>query len=564
MARKARFKISLANKCRMLFGLAVLLIIAAALFVPGYRMEGLVHEMNVRRLRQMALAVNAHCDLETGDLPITPADLDAWRAKREKLWASKQEELAEWWPIYAQTRKLPEERIPKLIMLDPLNDDMPKGLASFIERSIRLMRRRMDVNEAVDWGIEDDGTAIYRFACAVRSPDDHKLRGIIKTVYKPPETVQELWWNRITLVLAGLLAGMLALFVFYLITQKLILSPVRELRRVSEQVTAGDLSVRSQTTTADEFEDLAQAFNTMLEHLQVAQDDLRNANRALDIKLDHLAQANVALFETNQLKSDFLANVSHELRTPMSSIIGFAELLKEAHEGTDDERLSRYAENILTSGRMLLDIINDLLDLAKIEAGKMKLRMEQVDPAAVCRDLTEFVRSLATKQNLRLELDIPEPLPTMTSDAGKIKQILYNLLSNAIKFTPEGGRVTLSAGPEGDDRVRITVSDTGPGIPPDEIDTIFEKFRQIDASRTREHSGTGLGLAISRELALMLGGSVSVSSEENVGSTFTVILPVEAPTPAEEDDGKVVPAQVASANRPRSASRDQTVSDLPR
>jgi len=507
---KRRFELSLANKCRMLFGLAVLLILAAALFVPGYRMEVLVHELNTWTIKQMALAACARSDLPRGD------------------WELKQAELEKWWPVYASTHQLPATPVPKLIKLDPLSKEVPEGISTFLQRSIKVMRERTEVDEAVDWGTEPDGRTIYRFALAVRRKDDHKLTGIVTAWFRPPGTTAELWWNRAALIAACGLAGLLALLVFYLITQKLILSPVRELRRVSEQVAAGDLSVRSQTATGDEFQDLARAFNAMLTHLQISQDELRSVNRSLDIKLDHLAQANVGLFEANRVKSELLANVTHELRTPMSSIIGFAELLKEAHEDSDP-RLARYSENILTSGRMLLDIINDLLDIAKVEVGKMEARIEPVDLPVVCSDLIDFVRPLAGKGGLRLELDLADRLPALQSDGGKIKQILYNLLSNAIKFTPEGGRVVLSVRPEGSDNVRLEVTDTGPGIPPEHLDTIFEAFRQIDQSKTRQHSGTGLGLAISRELATILGGSISAASQVGVGSTFTVILPRRVP-----------------------------------
>jgi len=523
MPKKGRFKVSLATKCRMLFGLAVLMIIAAALFVPAYRMESLVHELNVRTIREMALAARARSDLPGGD------------------WSAKQEDLNKWWPAYAQAHELPADPIPRLVRLDPLSREVPQDISTFLKRSIKLMRERTDIDEAFDWGREPNGTTLYRAALAIRRDEDRKLVGIVTAWYWPPGTTAELWLNRAVMIAAGGLAGLLALLVFYLITQMLILSPVRELRRVSEQVAAGDLSVRSKAATGDEFEDLARAFNDMLSHLQSTQDALRGANRSLDIKLDELAQANIGLYEANRLKSEFLANVSHELRTPMTSIIGFAELLKEAHEGQDG-RLSRYAQNILTSVRMLLDIINDLLDVAKIEAGRMEVRLERFDLATVCGDLADFVRPLADKSRLELRLDLAPNLPPMTSDVGKVKQILYNLLSNAIKFTPEGGLITLSARPVGTENVQLAVIDTGPGIPPEYLETIFEKFRQIDQSKTREHSGTGLGLAISRDLATILGGSIKADSTVGVGSTFTVILPVHAPQSNATAERRTVPA----------------------
>jgi len=524
MEKKARFKISLANKCRMLFGLAVLMIIAAALFVPAIRMENLVHELNVRTIRQMVRAARAHADLPGGD------------------WKAKQAELEKWWPAYAETHDLPVKPTPQLIQLDPHSKDIPANLSTFLHRSIELMRARTDQDEAFDYGREGNDAMLYRAALAVRRKEDRRLAGIVTAWYWPTGTTAELWLNRAVMIAAGAIAGLLALLVFYLIMQKLILSPVRDLRHVSDQVASGDLSVRSQTATGDEFEDLARAFNQMLTHLQSNQDDLQAMNRSLDIKLDELAQANIGLYETNRLKSEFLANVSHELRTPMTSIIGFAELLKEAHEDKD-ARLARYSENILTSGRMLLEIINDLLDIAKIEAGKMEVRLERIDLSNICTDLTDFVRPLADKAKLTLEHSVSPELPVMLSDGGKIKQILYNLLSNAIKFTPEGGRVVLSVSPGEDGTICFAVTDNGPGIPEEHIETIFEKFRQIDQSKTREHSGTGLGLTISRELATILGGSIKAESSVGIGSTFTLVLPIQAPQAAQAANRRTVPAE---------------------
>jgi signal transduction histidine kinase len=343
-----------------------------------------------------------------------------------------------------------------------------------------------------------------------------------------PEARRDLWWNKAAIVAAAVLAGVLAVLVFYLITTKLILSPVKQLKGLARQVAGGDLEARSELKTGDEFEELAVAFNEMLASLDESQEELRRTNISLDTRLGELAEANVALFEANKLKSEFLANVSHELRTPLTSIIGFAELLRD-HPAGQEDRISRYVGNILGSGRMLLDLINDLLDLAKIEAGKLEVRISQVKLADICSDLVDFIRPLADKKQLDLVLDLPEEPPEIESDAGKIQQILYNLMSNAVKFTPARGRVRLAVDITEAGLVRIAVSDSGPGIPEEQRPDIFEKFRQIDASVTREHGGTGLGLAISKELTAMLGGTISVTSKAGEGATFTIELPKKAP-----------------------------------
>ncbi|MCH7704792.1 MAG: HAMP domain-containing protein [Planctomycetes bacterium] len=332
-------------------------------------------------------------------------------------------------------------------------------------------------------------------------------------------------------LLAGESGSVLAIVVFYMVTQRLVLSPVHTLRRVAEQVAKGDLDVRSEIAGRDEFHGLSIAFNEMLANLQAAQEAQRRVNRSLDIKLGELAETNVALFEASRIKSDFLSNVSHELRTPLVSIIGFAELLRDAYESpnVDRKRLARYSENILTSGRSLLDIINDLLDLAKIEAGKIELHISEFSIGTLCKDLADFIQPRVDSRKQGFEIEIGDELPSFRSDSGKIKQILYNLLSNAVKFTPEGGSITLRVGRDGADWVGISVSDTGPGIPVDKRETVFEKFRQLDSSRTREYEGTGLGLAITRELVQLLGGRIELDSEVGVGSTFKVVLPAVAP-----------------------------------
>ena len=197
------------------------------------------------------------------------------------------------------------------------------------------------------------------------------------------------------------------------------------------------------------------------------------------------------------------------------------------------ERHRRYASNIQSSGQMLLSMINDILDLAKIESGKMEVRSEDFSIRDVCEGLTNLCRPVAERKNITMECRLDEAIPLLRQDPGKLKQILYNLLSNAIKFTPEGGRVTLRARAEGR-FVVIEVQDTGIGIAEEDRETIFEKFRQAklpgqgENVLTREHQGTGLGLSIVRELTKLLGGDVHLDSQPGQGSTFTVRVPLHA------------------------------------
>jgi signal transduction histidine kinase len=232
----------------------------------------------------------------------------------------------------------------------------------------------------------------------------------------------------------------------------------------------------------------------------------------------------------NRLKSDFLATMSHELRTPLNSIIGFSEVL--ASNEQLNERQRRYATNIQSSGKMLLGMINDILDLAKIESGKMEVRSEDFSIRDVCEALVSLARPMAERKNIDLQSRLDEAIPLLRQDSGKIRQIIYNLLSNAIKFTPEGGRVTLRARVESR-QIVIEVEDTGIGIAEEDREKIFEKFRQAggpgqeDGVLTREHQGTGLGLSIVRELTKLLGGDVHLASTPGQGSTFTIRLPMQ-------------------------------------
>jgi signal transduction histidine kinase len=219
------------------------------------------------------------------------------------------------------------------------------------------------------------------------------------------------------------------------------------------------------------------------------------------------------------------------------------------------EKGQRYAENILTSGNRLLAMINDLLDLAKTQAGKMELHIEQASIAQICESAVSSFSLLARKKKIKMYLEVSPAVPLVVTDAGKVQQVLYNFLSNAVKFTPLRGRIEVRASMVDDKTVRIAISDTGCGIAQEDQDLIFEQFRQADGSLTREAAGSGLGLAISKELASMLAGSIGLRSEVGVGSTFWLDLPVTLrptePTPATKP--AVPPARIEDF-RPRRAA----------
>ena len=233
----------------------------------------------------------------------------------------------------------------------------------------------------------------------------------------------------------------------------------------------------------------------------------------------------------NRHKSEFLANMSHELRTPLNAIIGFSEVLGERMFGELNEKQAEYTEDILSSGRHLLSLINEILDLSKVEAGRMELEVATFDLPLAIDNARTFVRERATKHGINLDVTVDERLGDFVGDERKIKQILLNLLSNAVKFTPEGGRIGISAR-QADGSVEISVSDTGIGIAPEDQPKIFEEFRQVGADHAHKREGTGLGLTLAKKFVELHGGRIWVESETGKGSTFSFTLPEKSSPPS--------------------------------
>jgi signal transduction histidine kinase len=229
----------------------------------------------------------------------------------------------------------------------------------------------------------------------------------------------------------------------------------------------------------------------------------------------------------NQHKSEFLANMSHELRTPLNAIIGFSEVLLERLFGDINEKQDDYLKDIHSSGRHLLNLINDILDLSKVEAGRMELDLSTFDlPSAIANALT-LIRERAQKHGIAMAQNVEPELGDVLADERKFKQILLNLLSNAVKFTPDGGRIDVSARRQGDNII-IAVHDTGIGIAPEDQEAVFEEFRQVGRNYTSKQEGTGLGLALTRRFVELHGGRISVDSKPGQGSTFTFTLPMKS------------------------------------
>jgi PAS domain S-box-containing protein len=241
-----------------------------------------------------------------------------------------------------------------------------------------------------------------------------------------------------------------------------------------------------------------------------------------------LQEKNAELERANQAKDRFLASMSHELRTPLNGIIGFAEFLSDGKPGPLNDKQKEYLGDILNSGRHLLHLINDMLDLVKVQAGKAELSMERLSLREEINEVCAGVRTIAESRRIEVRIDIDPGLDLVTLDRQRFKQILYNLLSNALKFTDEGGHVGINAALHGKGRFRLAVSDDGIGIRSEDIGRLFTEFEQLETGTARRFGGTGLGLALTRSLVSLQGGVIDVESEFGKGSTFRVTLPLVA------------------------------------
>lgn len=392
---------------------------------------------------------------------------------------------------------------------------------------------------------------------------DDDLMAVVQVSIRNDHTRKTVNWFWNTLLAVAIITAFLAMIAFYITIHYVIVRPLQHLRYVSDAISHGNISLRAEIFTGDEFESLAIAFNRMLRHLVTIQDELRQVNASLDSKVDELAQANMQLYEMNRIKSDFLATMSHELRTPLNSILGFSDVLGSI--ASLDDKQKRYVQNIQKSGRMLLDMINNILDLAKIESGKMEIRLTDFSLAQVIGAQCDMARPLTEKKNIDLEALVEPDLPPLHQDQARVQQVLNNLLSNAIKFTPEGGRIKVAAQRDSRGDLLMKVIDTGVGIAPEDQQTIFEKFRQGQTAMpggdamTREYSGTGLGLSIVKEICKLLDGEVFVESELGTGSTFTVRLPWRLQRQPRLDSPLV--ANFEEFGKPRIELPRQTLSD---
>jgi signal transduction histidine kinase len=262
-----------------------------------------------------------------------------------------------------------------------------------------------------------------------------------------------------------------------------------------------------------------------IRELQETKARLEQQGRDMEEMTRRLRSARDEAERANRAKSEFLANMSHELRTPLNAIIGFSEMLESGYGGALSERQASYTKDIHDSGQHLLQIINNVLDMSKVEAGQYQLYETAVDLRDVARASISILSGRAREQGLSLELAIDPTLPCVMADERTLRQVLLNLLSNAVKFTPNGGRVTVTGSVQPNGDLAIHVQDTGIGIAAEALDLVMEPFRQANGSFSREYEGTGLGLTISKNFVELHGGKLAIESEVGVGTTVSVILP---------------------------------------
>ncbi len=301
-----------------------------------------------------------------------------------------------------------------------------------------------------------------------------------------------------------------------------------ELEQQAQSLKASEELLQSQQDKLQGANDELQEKAALLEDRNL---DIETKNREIELARLGLEEKAAQLALSSKYKSEFLANMSHELRTPLNSLLILSKLLLENEHGNLSEKQLEFARTIYTAGADLLQLISDILDLSKIEAGKMEILPDLVSVADVQAYVSSTFDPIAADKGLRFTIDTDPALPaTIVTDEQRLEQVLRNLLSNAFKFTEEGG-VTLSVERRGGGGIALAVSDTGVGIPPDKLQVIFEAFQQADGTTSRKYGGTGLGLSISRELARALGGEIEVSSTVGEGTIFTLVLPLSYPRP---------------------------------
>lgn len=332
------------------------------------------------------------------------------------------------------------------------------------------------------------------------------------------------------LIVTAVICSVLALVItLVLLAARRIVKPIEALVASARAISSGDFSQQVKVSGRDEVGQLATAFNQMVRDLNIAREELKeysgNLESMVASRTEDLLRKTQELEEANQTKSRFLASMSHELRTPLNAIIGFSELMLDAIPGEINDEQRECLSDIWDSGRHLLNLVSDILDLSKIEAGAMQLKLESLDLAEVINDAVRSVRPILEDNKHRLHITVDKGLPRVSADEQRLRQVLLNLLSNAIKFTPPGGELAIGVS-ENDGGCQISVADNGIGIREEDQVKIFDVYTRGDTLAGRAIEGAGLGLAVTRQLVEIAGGKMWLESEYGKGSKFSFTIPL--------------------------------------
>jgi len=407
-----------------------------------------------------------------------------------------------------------------------------RQLSSVTREIVNLKDRGVELDELLKRGEEAFGPI---FSPLVEQAEEHKTSHMA-ALAKSVDTVREAHSSSMQfLFLVAGLVTLAAIGIRFLGVRRWITEPLSALHRGTEIIGQGNLDYKVGTKAKDEIGQLSRAFDRMTENLRKTTTSIDNLNKEiaerrrieaeLKEKTEALEQVNIRLQEVDRLKSVFLASMSHELRTPLNSIIGFTDIILQGMAGELNEEQRKQLTWVNSSANHLLSLINDILDISKIEAGEVGLSLEQFRLDDVLREVIETVLPMASLKGIEVITDAPEGI-MLFSDRRRIKQVLINLVSNAVKFTNQGS-VSIIVRILEDKWLEVRVKDTGIGIKEEDMDKLFVPFQQLDMSLTKKHEGTGLGLHLSKKLVTLLGGDISAKSEYGKESEFSFTLPLK-------------------------------------